>query len=92
MIPKNVEKLEKEYFARASQYILAAFGLVAGLAWNDAIKALIDYLFPQDKSTLWAKFIYAVLITALVVIITKYVSGIISKAQEAEKSSRQKEK
>lgn len=90
MIRKDVEKLEKEYFARASQYILAAFGLVAGLAWNDAIKALIDYLFPQDKSTLWAKFIYAVIITAIVLIITKYVSNIISKAEEGKKDIQKK--
>lgn len=88
MIPQKVEKLEKEYFARASQYILAAFGLVAGLAWNDAIKALIDYLFPQDKSTLWAKFIYAVIITALVVVLTKYISSAIHKNDAKEKSPK----
>lgn len=88
MIRKDVEKLEKEYFARASQYILAAFGLVAGLAWNDAVKALIDYLFPQDKSTLWAKFIYAVIITALVVVLTKYISSAIHKNDAKEKNPK----
>lgn len=54
-------------------YITGAFGLVAGLAWNDAIKALIDYFFPFSKSTLGVKFLYAVLITFVVVMATKYI-------------------
>ncbi|MBI4836905.1 MAG: hypothetical protein HY813_00655 [Candidatus Portnoybacteria bacterium] len=57
---------------QALGYIVAAFGLVAGLAWNDAIKSLIEYLFPLAQNTLLAKFGYAVLITAVVVTITIY--------------------
>ncbi len=38
--------LRGEFKKRVAGYILAGLGLVAGLAWNDAIKALIDSLFP----------------------------------------------
>lgn len=47
-------------------YILAAFGFVAGLAWNEAIKALIDALFPLATDGIVAKFVYAVVATVLV--------------------------
>lgn len=51
-------------------YVTAALGLVAGLAWNDAISNLIAFAFPLSKNSLIAKFAYAVTITFLVVIIT----------------------
>ncbi len=51
-------------------YILTALGLVAGLAWNDSIKALIDTIFPLGNNGLIAKFIYAVGVTLIVVIIS----------------------
>ena len=46
--------------------------MVAGLAWNDAVKALIEFVFPVDKSSIWVKFLYAVIVTAVVVIATRY--------------------
>mgnify|MGYP001589569094 CR=1 FL=1 len=52
-------------------YVAAAFSLVAGLAWNDAIKTLIDLFVPQTNTVL-AKFLYAVSITTVAVVITVY--------------------
>lgn len=57
---------------RTLGFITGGLGLVAGLAWNDAIKALIDYLFPLDKNGIAAKFIYAVLISVIVVVLSVY--------------------
>ncbi|MCR4311855.1 MAG: DUF5654 family protein [Candidatus Uhrbacteria bacterium] len=52
-------------------YIVAALSLVAGLAWNDAIKALITYFFPiEDTNGILAKFVYAGLMTLVVVLMT----------------------
>lgn len=62
--------LKKEIKIKTIGYITAALGLVAGLAWNDAIKSLIENIFPVAKSNLWAKFIYAIIITILVVIVS----------------------
>lgn len=59
--------LQHEVQAKVVSYITAAFGLVAGLAWNEAIKALIEFSFPLSRNTLVAKFLYASLVTIVVV-------------------------
>lgn len=47
----------------------AAFGLVAALAWNEAIQAIVNkYL--SDNGGIVSKLIYAVVVTVLAVIVT----------------------
>ncbi len=65
-------ELKNQVKDQTTGYIAAAFGLVAGLAWNDAIKSLIEELFPFAKSGILAKFIYAALITIVVVVLSRY--------------------
>jgi predicted ABC-type sugar transport system permease subunit len=72
-IKESGSELHKEVRERTLGYIVAAFGLVAGLAWNEAIKASIEYLFPLNQNSLLAKFIYAVVITLVVVVVSIYV-------------------
>lgn len=67
------KRLQQEIRLKTFTYITAALGLVAGLAWNEAIKALIETWFPADVNSMVAKFIYAFVITLLVVILTSYV-------------------
>lgn len=62
-------------------YILAAFGLVAGLAWNEAIKSFIDIIFTLDKNSLVAKFAYAIAVTLVVVVISNYLGKIAGKTK-----------
>ena len=69
-----ISNLKTEVRERAVGYIAAALGFVAGLAWNEAIKALIEYLFPLNQNTLLAKFGYAIAVTALVVAFTVYLT------------------
>ncbi|OIP77465.1 MAG: hypothetical protein AUK17_03865 [Parcubacteria group bacterium CG2_30_44_18] len=69
---KEPDEIKKQIKRQTLGYIAAAFGLVAGLAWNDAIKSLIEYLFPLAQNTLFAKFGYAALITVVVVAVTIY--------------------
>lgn len=45
----------------------ASLGLVAALAWNDAIKAAMVSLFGEHKTT-GGLFVYAILATALAVV------------------------
>ena len=52
-IEKKIDELSninKKVTEKMFGYILTAFGLVAGLAWNDAIKSLIEYFFLREKS------------------------------------------
>ncbi len=69
-IKKNGSSVEREIKQRTAGYIIGGFGLVAALAWNDAIRSLIDAIFPIDKNNLSAKFAYALLITAVVTVAT----------------------
>jgi hypothetical protein len=64
------EELRVEVRERTISYIIAAFGFVAGLAWNEAVKALIEFLFPLSTNTLLAKFLYAIVVTIVVVLIS----------------------
>lgn len=64
---------------RTLGYITAALGLVAGLAWNDAIKAIIDYWIPLGGGAVWAQLGYAVIVTIIVVIVTVYLARFLDK-------------
>ncbi len=67
-------------------YVAGALGLVAGLAWNDAVKALIESVFPVDKSSILIKFIYAALVTIVVVMATRYL--IKSEEEDSNEDSK----
>ncbi len=51
---------------KVMELMMAAFSLVAALAWNDAVQALFQKLFPQQGGV-GAKFVYAIIVTAIVV-------------------------
>lgn len=56
----------------------AALGLVAALAWNDAIKETIKLLMTDDDS-ISAKYTYAILATAIAVIVVLVLARLASK-------------
>ncbi len=70
---KSVRRAQRAIKKKMFAYIAAGFGLVAGLAWNDAIKMIIDYFIPDNGETIIAKLIYAVSITVIVGLILFYV-------------------
>lgn len=77
-IKDSSREIKREVREKTSGYILAAFGLVAALAWNEAIKGLIEFFFPISKNTILAKFIYAIAITFIVVIVSVYITKLLS--------------
>ncbi|NBX51723.1 hypothetical protein EBT25_17750 [bacterium] len=66
-------------------FITAALSLVAGLAWNDAITAMIKEVFPSGASNLLAKFFYAALVTVVVVVLSLVVQKIFAADTEEKK-------
>lgn len=67
------EKLRTEVREKTATYIMGGLGVVVGLAWNEAIKALIEYFIPfAGAGTLIAKFVYAILLTLIIVVATTY--------------------
>ncbi len=90
-IPVEKLKAEKRAIAGALRektlgYLLGGLGLVAGLAWNDAIKATIDYWLPASSSGIVAKFGYAVVVTVLIVVATVYLTKFLSRKDEEASS------
>ncbi len=74
-IKQESQTLRRELRLRTLGYITGGLGLVAGLAWNEAIRALIDYWLPLGgRDGVMAKFWYAALITAIVVFFGVYLA------------------
>ena len=66
-------KLKAEVREKTATYIMGGLGVVVGLAWNEAIKGLIEYFIPYaGAGTLVAKFVYAALLTIIIVVATTY--------------------
>jgi chromate transport protein ChrA len=53
-------------------FVTAALGFVAGLAWNDAVQALIHKYIKLDQNSVWAQLLYAVGITVVAVVLIVY--------------------
>jgi len=70
---KKVKKAGREIKKRTFSYIAAGLGLVAGLAWNDAISTFINYVIPKTGNTVVAKLVYALLVTVIVVFVLLYI-------------------
>jgi uncharacterized membrane protein len=78
-LKKEVKETKKVFEEKMLTFILAGFGLVASLAWNEAIKSLVDTLLPQKTSALIGKFVYAILVTFIIVLISRYLEKISTK-------------
>lgn len=61
--------MNRDILDNVVQLMTAAFGLVAALAWNEAVQALFDSLLPEAGDVA-AKFLYAVIVTVAVVLVT----------------------
>ncbi|QUC63915.1 hypothetical protein NsoK4_05475 [Nitrosopumilus sp. K4] len=72
--------VKQEILDKISALVAAAFGLVAALAWNDAIKLLFKELFgTQDQ--VGPMILYALVVTIIAVILTIIVARAASKAK-----------
>ncbi|MBI2463612.1 hypothetical protein HYV57_01510 [Candidatus Peregrinibacteria bacterium] len=81
-IKQGKKEFEREVREKTLSYIIAALGLVAGLAWNEAIKGLIEYFFPMNANTILAKCVYAIIITLIVVFVSVYLTHLLKKKEE----------
>ena len=73
--PMKIQMLDK-----MSALIAAAFGLVAALAWNEAIKAIFREIFGTAE-TIVPMLTYAIVVTIAAVVLTIVVARALSKAK-----------
>ncbi|MBU0957594.1 MAG: hypothetical protein KKF56_02155 [Nanoarchaeota archaeon] len=73
--------MRTEVIEKLSALIIAAFGLIAALAWNESIKAVFAAVF-GEAGTIGALFVYAIVVT----IIAVYAAIKIGQAAEKAKS------
>lgn len=67
--------LAEELIEKFTQLITSGFGLVAALAWNDAIQAVFARFFNEGEGLL-AKVSYAVIVTLITISIVYQLSQI----------------
>jgi hypothetical protein len=71
--------MQKEVIEKIAALITAAFGLVAALAWNEAIQEIFRLVF-GEQSGVWAMIFYAVVITIIAVLVTIWIGRVAQKA------------
>ena len=82
MADKKEEKitLKTEVLDKMAALVTAAFGLVAALAWNDAIKAIFKEIF-GDHNAIGPMLIYASMVTIIAVIMIIIVARAVANAK-----------
>lgn len=78
-VREEIKTVRKEVKDKTIGYIVTALGLVAGLAWNDAVKTFIEYYFPLSGHGIWAKIVYAAVLTVFVALFSLYLVRIAKK-------------
>jgi len=80
---KQANEVKGQVLQTIATLITTAFGLIAALAWNEAIKAIILQFLPKG-SDLWGLLIYAVVITIIAVVATILIARAISQPEEVQ--------
>ena len=73
--------MKAEVIGKISALMTAAFGLIAALAWNDAIKSLFAEGGPLFVLAKYGVWVYAILITIIAVVITIYIGKLAERAK-----------
>ncbi|MBR6038116.1 MAG: hypothetical protein IKP53_05225 [Candidatus Methanomethylophilaceae archaeon] len=81
------EEFKVQLLETFAALITAAFGLVAALAWNEAIKAAVASVFNTGDELL-GLVVYAVIVTILAVIMTLLIARALGKAKDALAASK----
>lgn len=78
---ENKKKFNIQVLETFAALITSAFGLVAALSWNEAIKAAVGELF-GTADDLVGMAIYAVIVTILAVVMTILIARSLARAKE----------
>jgi isocitrate/isopropylmalate dehydrogenase len=72
--------MKVEILDKIAALVTAAFGLVAALAWNGAIRAIFEAVF-GSADNITAMLIYAVVVTIIAVLVTIWIARATKRAK-----------
>lgn len=72
--------MKAEILDKLAALITAAFGLVAALAWNGAIRAIFEEVF-GTADNITAMLVYAVAVTIIAVLVIIWIARAVKKAK-----------
>lgn len=84
MADEEDKPFKLQFLESLSSLIIAAFGLVAALAWNETIKTAVAKVFGEGD-TLWGMLVYALIVTVLAVAATMLITRAVNKAKRSMK-------
>ena len=73
-------KFKVQLLEATASLIIAAFGLVAALAWNEAIKAIVREVFGSSDDLI-GMVVYALIVTVVAVTATIIITRSVKKAK-----------
>jgi len=77
----EVQRIRDNFKERVLTIIIASLGLIAALAWDDALKHLFEHIF-GGAGTLTEEILYAVIITIIAAAISVYLGKVFTKDKE----------
>jgi hypothetical protein len=77
--------LKGEVIEKIAALITAAFGLIAALAWNDAIGGLFKPGGPLNFLAAYGVWAYAIFVTVLAVVMTIWIGRVAAKTKGEHK-------
>jgi Family of unknown function (DUF5654) len=75
---EQADQVKTRVAGTISTLMTVAFGLIAALAWNDAIKAIIATLIPKGNG-ITGLLIYAIIVTIVAVVATILIAKALGK-------------
>ena len=77
----EIKRLRDDFKGRIITIVIASLGLIAALAWDEALKHLFEKLF-GGSGTLREEIAYAIIITGIAAAISVYISKYYKKRSE----------
>jgi len=72
--------MKVEVLDKIAALLAAAFGLVAALAWNGAIRAIFERVF-GSADNITAMLVYAIIVTVIAVLVTIWIARAVKRAK-----------
>jgi|CXWL01.1.fsa_nt_gi ABC-type uncharacterized transport system ATPase subunit len=82
----KLETIHRDFFEKISLLVIASFGLITAIAWDQALKVIFEELF-GGLETIHEKLLYAFIITVLATTVSIILSKLfLNRKNKAEKS------